>query len=56
MMDNYKLLENIKDKFDYFICTSNIDGYFKRSGFDEKIYEVHVVLTIYNVWIKNVIF
>jgi NAD-dependent SIR2 family protein deacetylase len=38
----YKLLENIKDKFDYFICTSNIDGYFKRSGFDEKkIYEVH---------------
>lgn len=38
----FELLNNIKDKYDYFICTSNIDGYFKRSGFEEnKIYEVH---------------
>lgn len=38
----YELLRSINDKYDYFIATSNIDGYFKRSGFDEnKIYEVH---------------
>jgi NAD-dependent SIR2 family protein deacetylase len=38
----YHLLKSIKDNYDYFICTSNIDGYFYRSGFDEnKIYEVH---------------
>ena len=38
----YELLEHIKDKYDYFITTSNIDGYFKKSGFDtNKIYEVH---------------
>ena len=38
----FELLKNIKDKYDYFIATSNIDGYFKRSGFNEnKIYEVH---------------
>lgn len=38
----YKLLNNITNRYDYFIATSNIDGYFKRSGFDEnKIYEVH---------------
>lgn len=37
----YELLKHIKDK-DYFIATSNIDGYFKRSGFDvNRIYEVH---------------
>lgn len=31
-----------KNNKEYFICTSNIDGYFKRSGFDaNKIYEVH---------------
>ena len=38
----YELLEKINDKFDYFITTSNIDGYFKKAGFDfNKIYEVH---------------
>ncbi len=38
----YEILENVKDRYDYFIATSNIDGYFKRAGFDEnKIYEVH---------------
>ena len=38
----YELLEKIKDKFNYFITTSNIDGYFKRAGFDtNRIYEVH---------------
>ena len=38
----YHLLEKIKDRYEYFVCTSNIDGYFKRAGFDiNKIYEVH---------------
>ena len=38
----FELLDSIKDKYDYFVATSNIDGYFKRSGFDQnKIYEVH---------------
>jgi NAD-dependent SIR2 family protein deacetylase len=38
------LLKNLKNKFqnNYFICTSNIDGYFLNSGFDKnKIYELH---------------
>ena len=38
----YELLRNIEEKYDYFIATSNIDSYFKRTGFNEnKIYEVH---------------
>jgi NAD-dependent SIR2 family protein deacetylase len=38
----YELLDNINHTYDYFIATSNIDGYFKRCGFDpNKIYEVH---------------
>ena len=38
----YNLLKSLKEKYDYFICTSNIDGYFKRSGFPtQNIYEVH---------------
>ena len=38
----HELLESIQDKYDYFVATSNIDGYFKRAGFDQnKIYEVH---------------
>tara|TARA_Y200000002_G_scaffold55318_3_gene40667 strand:+ start:7315 stop:8175 length:861 start_codon:yes stop_codon:yes gene_type:complete len=38
----FELLKNIQSKYDYFICTSNIDGFFKKSGFEsEKIYEVH---------------
>lgn len=40
----YNLLSFVNDKLNgnYFVCTSNIDNYFNRSGFDEnKIYEVH---------------
>ncbi len=40
----YTLLNFVKNKLNnnYFICTSNIDNYFERSGFDtSKIYEVH---------------
>ena len=38
----YKLLDEVNSKYEYFICTSNIDGYFKRAGFDtNNIYEVH---------------
>jgi NAD-dependent SIR2 family protein deacetylase len=38
----YHLLQAIKDRYDYFVCTSNIDGYFKRASFDQnRIYEVH---------------
>jgi NAD-dependent SIR2 family protein deacetylase len=37
----YKLLDFCKDK-DYYVLTSNIDGYFARAGFDEnKIIEVY---------------
>ena len=37
----YELFDKVKHK-EYFICTSNIDGYFKRVGFDpNRIYEVH---------------
>lgn len=40
----YTLLNYVKNnlKNNYFICTSNIDNYFERAGFDkDKIYEVH---------------
>lgn len=39
----YDLLTGLQNKnYDYFIATSNVDGYFHRAGFDsEKIYEVH---------------
>jgi len=40
----YTLLEYIKNKKNnnYFVCTSNIDNYFERAGFDkDKIYEAH---------------
>jgi len=40
----YTLLNHIQKKLhnNYFICTSNIDNYFERAGFDsKKIYEVH---------------
>ena len=38
----YDLLENVSKKSDYFVCTSNVDGYFRRVGFDPtKLYEVH---------------
>lgn len=40
----YKLLnylQHVKNN-NYFVCTSNIDNYFERAGFDkDKIYEVH---------------
>ena len=40
----YKLLDYVTNRKNnnYFICTSNIDNYFERTGFDkDKIYEVH---------------
>tara|TARA_B100001173_G_C15922465_1_gene519168 strand:+ start:40 stop:900 length:861 start_codon:yes stop_codon:yes gene_type:complete len=40
----YTLLNYVKNRLNnnYFICTSNIDNYFERSGFEkDKIYEVH---------------
>ena len=38
----YHLLKNLNNKYDYFVCTSNVDGYFFRAGYDSnKIYEVH---------------
>jgi len=40
----YKLLDYVinQKNNNYFICTSNIDNYFERAGFDKnKIYEVH---------------
>lgn len=40
----YKLLDYVTNKKNnnYFICTSNIDNYFERAGFNkDKIYEVH---------------
>ena len=38
----HHLLKNLKEKYDYFVCTSNIDGYFFRAGYNpNKIYEVH---------------
>ena len=40
----YKLLDYVKHRKNgnYFVCTSNIDNYFERAGFDkDKIYEVH---------------
>jgi len=36
------LRELVKNKKDYFIVTSNVDGQFQKAGFDtDKIYEVH---------------
>jgi len=36
------LKELVKDKKDYFIVTSNVDGQFQKAGFDkDKVYEVH---------------
>ena len=40
----FDLLNILKSKYknNYFICTSNIDGYFHRSGYNvNKIYELH---------------
>ena len=40
----YELLKKLKEKYNdnYFVCTSNIDDYFFKSGFNkEKIYELH---------------
>jgi len=38
----YKLLEIAREKKDYFVFTSNVDGQFQKAGYDEeKIYEVH---------------
>jgi len=36
------LKELVKDKKDYFVVTSNVDGQFQKAGFDsDKVYEVH---------------
>lgn len=38
----FELLASIDARYDYFVATSNIDGYFKKAGFDpSRIYEVH---------------
>ena len=41
--EGYSILLNaVQNKGEYFICTSNVDGYFERAGFDtSRIYEVH---------------
>ena len=50
----FQLLQSIKDKYDYFVCTSNIDGYFKKAGFDQnKIYEVHGSINFTQCMDKN---
>ena len=36
------LKELVKEKEDYFIVTSNVDGHFQKAGFDpSKVYEIH---------------
>lgn len=36
------LLELVKQKKDYFVVTSNVDGAFQKAGFDkDKVYEIH---------------
>ncbi len=36
------LLELVKNKKDYFVVTSNVDGHFQKAGFPEdKVYEIH---------------
>ncbi len=38
----FELLEALKGHTEYFVATSNIDGYFFRAGYDpDRIYEVH---------------
>lgn len=52
----YKLLERLKKKFNnnYFICTSNIDGFFKKAGFDhDKIYEMHGTMDLFQCMDKS---
>jgi NAD-dependent SIR2 family protein deacetylase len=52
----YNLLRRIKEKFgdNYFVCTSNIDGFFKKSDFDpEKIYEMHGTMDLFQCMDKN---
>ena len=41
--EGYDILLNAMNKnYDYFVCTSNIDGYFKKAGYEQdRIYEVH---------------
>ena len=50
----YELLSSIQDKYYYFVTTSKIDGYFKRTGFDQnKIYEVHGSINYLQCMDKN---
>lgn len=53
------LLEMVKNKKDYFVFTSNVDGHFQKAGFDKnKIIEVHgsinrfqcLNLCSYDIW------
>lgn len=38
----FKLLELVKQKKDYFVVTSNVDGAFQKAGFNkDKVYEIH---------------
>ena len=40
--EGYSILLQMLKKKDYFVCTSNVDGFFEKSGFDsERICEVH---------------
>jgi len=52
----FSLLEKITEKFgeNYFICTSNIDGFFKKAGYDpDKIYEMHGTIDLFQCMDKN---
>ena len=41
-MKDITIYLKLNNKYDYFVCTSNVDGYFFRAGYDSnKIYEVH---------------
>jgi len=51
----YTLLNFMKNiKNNYFICTSNIDNYFERAGFDkDKIFEAHGSMKMYQCMDKK---
>ena len=54
--DGYFLLLEYLKKYDYFVCTSNIDGYFLKSSLIQtKFMKYMVILIMYNVWINFVI-
>ena len=55
--EGYQILLNyLKKKMNdnYFICTSNVDNYFERAGFDKnKIYEAHGSMKLYQCMDKK---